>query len=66
MGVGRNATPEGKVPKDVVNIGPGERYDLLMTADNAGTWRFHCHVLTHVQNHGEEPGGMITVVQVEA
>jgi len=50
--------------KDVVNIGPGERYDLLMTADNPGTWLFHCHILTHVQNTGVEPGGMITVFKV--
>ncbi len=58
--------PESQaLTKDVVNIGPGERYDLLMTADNPGTWLFHCHILTHVQNHGEEPGGMITVVQVD-
>lgn len=58
--------PEGQVlTKDVVNIGPGERYDLLMTADNPGTWLFHCHILTHVQNHGVEPGGMITVIKVD-
>jgi manganese oxidase len=58
--------PESQaLTKDVVNIGPGERYDLLMTADNPGTWLFHCHILTHVQNHGVEPGGMITVVKVE-
>ncbi len=50
--------------KDVVNIGPGERYDLLVTTDNPGTWVFHCHILSHVQNHGVEPGGMITVVKV--
>jgi manganese oxidase len=58
--------PAGQaLTKDVVNIGPGERYDLLMTADNPGTWLFHCHILTHVQNHGVEPGGMISVVKVD-
>jgi manganese oxidase len=58
--------PSGQeLTKDVVNIGPGERYDLLVTADNPGTWLFHCHILTHVQNHGVEPGGMITVVKVD-
>jgi FtsP/CotA-like multicopper oxidase with cupredoxin domain len=58
--------PEAQaLTKDVINIGPGERYDLLMTADNPGTWLFHCHILTHVQNHGVEPGGMITVVKVD-
>jgi manganese oxidase len=58
--------PESQaLTKDVINIGPGERYDLLMTADNPGTWLFHCHILTHVQNHGVEPGGMITVVKID-
>jgi manganese oxidase len=51
--------------KDVINIGPGERYDLLMTADNPGTWLFHCHILAHVQNHGVEPGGMLTIVKID-
>lgn len=53
-----------QLTKDVVAIAPGERYDLLMTADNPGTWLFHCHILTHVQNHGVEPGGMLTLVKV--
>jgi FtsP/CotA-like multicopper oxidase with cupredoxin domain len=53
-----------ELTKDVINIGPGERYDLLMNSDNPGTWLFHCHILTHVQNHGVEPGGMITAVKI--
>jgi FtsP/CotA-like multicopper oxidase with cupredoxin domain len=58
--------PEGaRLTKDVVNVAPGERYDLLMLADNPGTWLFHCHILSHVQNHGVEPGGMLTVVKVD-
>jgi FtsP/CotA-like multicopper oxidase with cupredoxin domain len=55
-----------RLTKDVVNIAPGERYDLLMAADNPGTWLFHCHILSHVQNHGVEPGGMLTIVKVDA
>jgi FtsP/CotA-like multicopper oxidase with cupredoxin domain len=57
--------PQGAVlTKDVVNIGPGERYDLLLELDNPGTWVFHCHILGHVQNRGVEPGGMITVIKM--
>jgi uncharacterized cupredoxin-like copper-binding protein len=56
--------PAAVLTKDVVNIGPGERYDLLVHLDNPGTWVFHCHILTHVQNKGVEPGGMITVIKV--
>jgi manganese oxidase len=59
--------PEAQaLTKDVINIGPGERYDLLIELDNPGTWVFHCHILSHVQNKGVEPGGMITVFQVNA
>jgi manganese oxidase len=50
--------------KDVVNIAPGERYDLEFVADNPGTWVFHCHILSHVANKGVEPGGMISVISV--
>lgn len=59
--------PEGmQLTKDVVNIGPGERYDLLIELDNPGVWVFHCHILSHVENRGVEPGGMITVLKVAA
>lgn len=50
--------------KDTVNIGPGERYDLEFVADNPGTWVYHCHILSHVQNKGVEPGGMISLIKV--
>jgi FtsP/CotA-like multicopper oxidase with cupredoxin domain/plastocyanin len=66
IGTDGYAVPEAaRVTKDVVNIAPGERYDLLMLADNPGAWLFHCHILSHVQNHGVEPGGMLTVIKVE-
>ena len=50
--------------KDTVNIGPGERYDLDFVADNPGAWVYHCHILSHVQNKGVEPGGMISVFKI--
>lgn len=57
--------PEAQaLTKDTVTVGPGERYDLLVELDNPGTWVFHCHILSHVQNRGVEPGGMITVLKV--
>jgi FtsP/CotA-like multicopper oxidase with cupredoxin domain len=56
---------EGPVlTKDTVSIGPGERYDLEFVADNPGAWVYHCHILSHVQNKGVEPGGMISVIKV--
>lgn len=50
--------------KDTVNVAPGERYDLEFVADRAGAWVYHCHILSHVQTKGVEPGGMISVIKV--
>jgi manganese oxidase len=49
---------------DVVDVAPGERYDLLFTAGKPGKWVFHCHIGHHLTNNGEGPGGLLTVVQV--
>jgi FtsP/CotA-like multicopper oxidase with cupredoxin domain len=40
---------------DTVNVAPGERYSVLINADEAGTWVWHCHILTHA----EAPEGFI-------
>jgi FtsP/CotA-like multicopper oxidase with cupredoxin domain len=34
---------------DTLGVNPGERYDALITADRAGVWAFHCHILPHVE-----------------
>ncbi len=49
---------------DTVNVAPGERYTVLFRANDAGTWVWHCHILTHVER---ESGlfGMLTAVVVE-
>jgi manganese oxidase len=49
---------------DVVDVAPGERYDLLFTADKPGKWVFHCHIGHHLTNNGDQPGGLLTVVEV--
>jgi len=61
---GNPVPPAAQLTKDVINIAPGERYDLEVDLDNPGTWLFHCHILSHVENKGVEPGGMITVLKV--
>jgi FtsP/CotA-like multicopper oxidase with cupredoxin domain len=53
-----------QLTKDTVSIGPGERYDLEFVADRPGAWVYHCHILSHVQNKGVEPGGMLSVIKV--
>jgi CopA family copper-resistance protein len=44
--------------KHTVNIKPGERVPLLLTADEPGDWAFHCHLLYHME------AGMMRVVRV--
>jgi FtsP/CotA-like multicopper oxidase with cupredoxin domain len=43
---------------DTLMVAPGERYDVLVKADESGVWAFHCHILNHV----EGPQGMFGVV----
>lgn len=49
---------------DTVNVAPGERYSVLVPADDVGVWVFHCHILTHVESD-EGMFGMVTAVIVE-
>lgn len=50
---------EGKRPlKHVVNVKPGSRLSVLITADEPGDWAFHCHLLYHME------AGMMRVVRV--
>ena len=32
---------------DTVQIAPGERYSVLVTATRKGKWGFHCHIFPH-------------------
>jgi len=49
---------------DTVNVAPGERYSVLVHPDRAGTWVWHCHILTHVENE-EGMFGMVTALVVQ-
>jgi FtsP/CotA-like multicopper oxidase with cupredoxin domain/plastocyanin len=55
-----NPVPEGmEWTKDTVLIGPAERYDLEVVANNPGVWMLHCHIEHHMAN------GMMTVMAYE-
>lgn len=47
---------------DTLGIMPGERYDVLLEADNPGFWVFHDHVGLNVMNDDQSPGGMFTMI----
>lgn len=51
--------------RDTVEIGPGQRVDIILYADNPGIWPFHCHRLDHVTNEHISPGGMMTFIVYE-
>lgn len=48
---------------DTLNIAPGERYTVMFRADDAGTWVWHCHILTHVER-ADGMFGMVTAIVV--
>jgi FtsP/CotA-like multicopper oxidase with cupredoxin domain len=49
---------------DVLNIAPGQRFDVLIKCDEPGVWAFHCHVLSHAESpHGMF--GMVTAIVVQ-
>jgi FtsP/CotA-like multicopper oxidase with cupredoxin domain len=43
---------------DTVDVGPGQRTEVLIDATELGVWAFHCHVLSHA----EGPTGMFGMV----
>jgi manganese oxidase len=55
-----NPVPEvAQLTKDSLLIGPAERYDLELLADNPGVWMVHCHMEPHMAN------GMMTLLAYE-
>ncbi len=46
-----NGQPTAKLPnKHTVIVPPGQSYSVLLTADAAGEWAFHCHLLYHMMS----------------
>ena len=61
MVVGEDGFPLAKQNRymaDTLVVAPGQRYDILVHADQPGVWAFHCHILNHV----EGPNGMFGMV----
>ncbi|MBZ9861608.1 DUF4396 domain-containing protein [Mesorhizobium sp. CA12] len=52
---------------DTVNVGPGQRYDVVWTARRPGKWLIHCHIPHHTTNNNAEEkggGGLMVVIDV--
>jgi FtsP/CotA-like multicopper oxidase with cupredoxin domain len=60
--------PEGaRLTKDTVNVGPGERYDVIWKARRPGKWLLHCHIPHHMTNDNFEQqggGGLMMILDV--
>jgi len=55
-----NGQPAAKMPnKHTVIVPPGQTVSVLLSADNEGTWAFHCHLMNHMLS------GMMTDLVVE-
>ena len=52
---------------DTVNVGPGQRYDVIWKARRPGKWLLHCHIPHHTTNNNVEKnggGGLTMVIEV--
>jgi FtsP/CotA-like multicopper oxidase with cupredoxin domain len=56
---GNAVPPIAQLTRNTLPIHPGETYDIEFTANNPGTWLFHCHELHHAD------GGMIVPIVYE-
>ncbi len=53
---------------DTVNVGPGQRYDVVWKARQPGKWLIHCHISHHTSNNNTElqgGGGLMVVIDVK-
>ena len=61
---GQPVPAAAQLEKDTVNVGPGERYDVIWEAREPGKWLLHCHILHHTTNdqREEQGGGGLTMI----
>ena len=64
---GEPVPPAAQLLKDTVNVGPGERYDVIWEAREPGKWLLHCHIPHHTTNDNLEQdgaGGLTMIIDV--
>jgi FtsP/CotA-like multicopper oxidase with cupredoxin domain len=62
---GQTLAPAQRYMADVVDVGPGQRYDVVWTARRPGKWLVHCHIPHHTTNNNVETkggGGLMLVI----
>ena len=66
---GETLSPSARFLADTVNVGPGQRYDVIWTARRPGKWLIHCHIPHHTTNNNAETqggGGLMLIIDVSA
>ncbi|WP_225769648.1 DUF4396 domain-containing protein [Inquilinus sp. Marseille-Q2685] len=66
---GETLTESARYLADTVNVGPGQRFDVIWTARRPGKWLIHCHIPHHTTNNNVEEaggGGLTMILDVEA
>lgn len=64
---GVTLAPAARFQADVINVGPGQRYDVIWPAREPGKWILHCHIPHHTLNNNVETqgaGGLTLLVEV--
>ncbi len=64
---GETLEPAARYKADTLNIGPGQRYDVIWPATKPGKWLIHCHISHHATNNNTEQqggGGLMMVIEV--
>jgi FtsP/CotA-like multicopper oxidase with cupredoxin domain len=59
--------PSARYHADTVDVGPGQRYDVIWTAREPGKWLIHCHIGHHTENDSvsvEGGGGLTMIIDV--
>jgi FtsP/CotA-like multicopper oxidase with cupredoxin domain len=66
---GETLPPQARFDADTVNVGPGQRYDVIWRARKPGKWLVHCHIGHHTTNNNTETdggGGLMLLIEVAA
>jgi FtsP/CotA-like multicopper oxidase with cupredoxin domain len=51
---GETIPASARFQADTVNVGPGQRYDVIWKARERGKWLIHCHIPHHTSNNNVE------------
>ena len=64
---GETLASSARFKADTINVGPGQRYDVIWKALKPGKWMIHCHISHHTTNNNTEQhggGGLMMHIEV--